>query len=404
MGRFIKKSGGGQGDLTREDLLVFQDRGDILPGALTYDAGQGHHYVDVTLDPIQPDLDFTLKASAVMTDKDQPVLPVHIVEPITNSSFRVVVATSSLAGLDRVQWVLDRDPDTLPSGASAALPARDTYYFTTLAERNTWMLTNTPASNSVSVVGTAPNRFAGFWNGSTWIDTAGGEATVHVVNDIAERDALVPLGLGIGSFVSVGENSPLSDGSGVAEGYVWDGTVFVPIPGANIAYESSAFVTIPSTSWSAPSGGERTLVISEAVHAIQSPGHVQVWEDLGGGSLRAVQMNVTRNAVNSIILSIDDSVTPPDVKVAVFEISSAPSGATGTFNATTDWTLAGYDYELLIPAATHGITGVSSVQVWDGTTTRSLVNARVSVDAADNVTISVSANPDNRIAGTYTIY
>jgi hypothetical protein len=84
--------------------------------------------------------------------------------------------------------------------------------------------------------------------------------------------------------------------------------------------------------------------------------------------------------------------------------SGIPLRTTATFNATTDWTLNGANYEIVILAASHGVGASPTVDVFENVSgDYQNIGLDVVVDASGNITLKVTSSPDNRFVGKYII-
>jgi hypothetical protein len=75
------------------------------------------------------------------------------------------------------------------------------------------------------------------------------------------------------------------------------------------------------------------------------------------------------------------------------------------FNATTDWTVDGAIFKLVILESTHGAGVTPVIQVFESIAADFVeVSTSVTFNASGDVTLSVTSIPDNRFAGKIIIF
>lgn len=97
------------------------------------------------------------------------------------------------------------------------------------------------------------------------------------------------------------------------------------------------------------------------------------------------------------------------VKIVRVGYSPASIGGTGgsttaaryikSFNSTSDWTLLGDDYTITVAESTHGKGTSPEVHTYLDNGTLEEVEVAVIINGSGDVTIAVTASPDNRFQG-----
>lgn len=76
-----------------------------------------------------------------------------------------------------------------------------------------------------------------------------------------------------------------------------------------------------------------------------------------------------------------------------------------SFNATTDWTVDGAIYKIIITEATHGAGVNPTFQVFEIVGADSIeIFPSVTYNVSGDITLSVTSSPDNRFAGKIIIF